>query len=76
MPSARGVSGHISYRRSACLPDTKCHGKGHPDDMSHGIRLSDEECEGIFPTDRAHVFLMQNVMAGVIRTTQAMAYVF
>jgi len=74
IPSGRGVSGHISYRRSTFLPDAKCHSKGHPDDASHSIRLPDEECQGIFLSDGAHVFQSQTVMAKGVWTTRAMAY--
>jgi len=76
MPSGQGVSGHISFGRSACLPDAKCHSKGGPDDASHGICLPDEECQGIFLIDGAHVFLTQSVMAKGVRTTRATANAF
>jgi len=76
MPSARGMLGHISFGPSACLPDAKCHGKWHPDDVSHIICHPDEECQGIFLTDGAHVFQTQSVMAKSVRTTRAMAYAF
>jgi len=68
--------GHISYRRSACCPDAKCHGKGRPDDASQGIRLPDEECQGVFLSDGAHVFQMQSVMVKGVRMTRATSYAF
>jgi len=74
MPSRRGVSGHISYRQSACLADAECHGGGRPYDTSHGIHLSDEECQGIFLTDGAHIFQRQSVRANGVRTTRARVY--
>jgi len=74
MTSGRGVSGHISYRRSACLPDAECHGGGNPHDASHDIPLPDEECQGIFLTDGAHVLQTQSVTANGIRMTRARAY--
>jgi len=67
MISEQGVSEYISYRQSACLPDTKCHGKGRPDDASHGIRLPDKECQGIFLSDGVHVFQTQSVTAKGVR---------
>jgi len=76
MPSKRGVSGHISYGRSACFPDAKCHGAGRPDDASHGIYHPHEECQGIFLTDEVNVFQTQSVTAKGIRMTRAMAYAF
>jgi len=69
MPSGQGVSGHISFGRSACLPDVKCYGRGCPDDVSHGMRPLDMECQGIFLTDGAHLLLTQSVMAKGIWTT-------
>ena len=68
------MSGHIPYRRSACLPDAEYHGGGRPHDASHGIRLPAEECLGIFLTDREHVFQTQSVTANGVRTTRATAY--
>jgi len=76
MPSRRGVSVHISYRRSACLPDAKLHAKRCLDDVSHSICDLDEECQGIFLTDRLYVFLTQSVMAKGIWMTRATAYAF
>jgi len=65
----RGVSGHISYRQSAFLPDAKCHCKGHLDDASQGIYLPDEECQSIILTDRAYVLQTQSVTANGVRIT-------
>jgi len=76
MPSGRGVSGHISYGWSACLPDAMCHSRGRPDDVSHGIYLAEEECRGIFLSDGAHVFQTQSVTAEGARTMRATAYAF
>ena len=36
--------------------------------MSYGVCLPDEECQGIFLTDGAHVFQTQSVMAKGVRT--------
>jgi len=76
MPSRRGVSGYISYGRSTCLPDGKCHSKGRPDNASHSICLLDEECQGIFLSDGAHVFQTHSFTAEGARTMGAMAYTF
>jgi len=76
MPSGREASANIFYRRSACLPDAKCHGKWRPDDASNGICHPDEEYQGIFLTDGAHVFQTQSVTAKGVWTTRAMAYAF
>ena len=70
------MSGHISFGRSACLPDAKCHSRGRPDDASHGICLPDEECQGIFLTDGVHDFQMQSVMAKGVRMARATSYAF
>jgi len=74
MPSGRGVSGHISFGRSACLSDANCHGKWHPDDTSRGLCLPDEEYQGIFLTDGVHIFQTQSVTAKGVRTMRATVY--
>jgi len=65
------VSGHISFGRSACLPDAKCHSRGRPDDASHGICLPDEECQGIFLTDGVTLGLYRNRSVARIKGNQA-----
>jgi len=59
-----------------CLLDAECHGEGRPGDASHCISLPEEECQGIFLSNRAYIFQMQSVTAKGVWTMQVTAYAF